>query len=486
MSIRTLGPLVKIQACLLVCGAFLVHSVPVAAQSSHYWGNQFGSESVLLNGTVIGSVTDMGAVYYNPARILRRASPAFAVSAKIYDWTSVRVEDGLGPGEDLARTTFGSAPGFLGGTFTLPFLEGHQFAYAMLSRNRDQVEYFVREQRSGDLYDFLPGEEDHFVGVVDLSTDFKEDWIGVAWAYPLSESWSVGATGFYFNRSAGRTVDLDLRGIAETLDAAALRVERSYNVSDQGLVAKLGVAWEGETVSWGLTATTPYWRVMGNGTVVYEYFQTGIPGDEGTGSTNALESTAQDDLPVDWKTPWSVGTGVGWTAGDWLFQGSVEYFSSVAAHDVLQADPVLGQSTGEPIDFTVTEERKSVFNGGVGVRWSPSETLSGFASVATNFSASPDTVVRFTRLEPTVSHTSLRMDFLLLGGGVSFKTRWADLTVGATWQGSSESARRLLDLPEEGEEPEEGDAELVIRQMRLMFGFSFPFSVPGTGEGEGG
>jgi hypothetical protein len=471
---------------LVALAVLIGYATPSAAQSSHYWGNQFGSESVLLNGTVIGSVTDIGAVYYNPARILRRASPAFAVSAKIYDWTSVRIENGLGAGNDLARTTFGSAPGFLGGTFTLPFLEGHQFAYAMLSRNRDQVEYSVREQRSGDLYDFLPGAEDHFVGVVDIRTDFKEDWIGVAWAYPLSEAWSVGATGFYFNRSAGRTLGLDLRGIAETLDAAALRVERAYNVGDQGLLAKVGVAWEGESVSWGLTATTPYWRMIGNGSLLYEHFQTGVPGDEGPTSANVLESTAQDDLTPDWRTPWSVGIGVGWTTGDWLLQSSVEYFSAVSAHRVLEADPVLGQSTGEPIEFTVSEERKSVFNGGLGVRWSPSESLSAFASAATNFSSAPDSVVRFTRLEPTVSHTSLRMDFLLLGGGVSVETRWADLTLGATWQGSSESIRRILNLPEEGEEPEGEEAKLLIRHMRLMFGFSIPFSIPGTDEGEGG
>jgi hypothetical protein len=226
--------------------------------------------------------------------------------------------------------------------------------------------------------------------------------------------------------------------------------------------------------------------MIGTGSVLSEYFRTGIPDDEGGMSGNLLESTAQDDLPVDWKTPWSVGTGLGWTVGDWVLQGSVEYFSAVSRHEILSADPVLGQSTGEPIEFAVYEERNAVFNGGVGVRWSPSETLSAFASVATNYSSAPDSVVRFTRLEPTTSHTALKMDFLLFGGGASFHTRWADLTVGATWQGSRESARRILNLPEEGEEPEGGDAELVVRQMRLMFGFSFPFTVPGTGEGDGG
>jgi hypothetical protein len=65
---------------------------------------------------------------------------------------------------------------------------------------------------------------------------------------------------------------------------------------------------------------------------------------------------------------------------------------------------------------------------------------------------------------------------LLLAGGLSFRTRWADLTIGATFQGSSESAQRLLNLPEEGDpEIESDEATIQINQWRFLFGFSFPF-----------
>ena len=474
----------SVRRCLL-CLPLLLGWPAGAAAQSHYWSNQFGNESVLLNGAVIGSVTDLGAVFYNPARLLYRTDPSFVVSAKLYDWTTVTVEDGLGESRDLKESNFGGAPGFLGGTFTLPFLEGHQFAYGLLTRDGSNVSYFLREQRSGDLFDFLPGTEDHFVGVVDLDVTSKDDWIGLAWAHPVSEHWSVGVTGFYFNRKLSRSSSLDLRGIGSSLDAAVLRADRAYEVSDQGLLAKVGVAWQNASLSWGLTATTPYWRLFGNGSIRYENFQSGLPTDVG-GATNVLEGTVQRDLPVDWKTPWSVGTGIGWTVGEWLIHASGEYFSAVGKHPVLQAEPVLGQSTGEPIDFSVVEERRAVLNGGVGARWTPSETLSAFLSVATNFSAAPDSIVRITRYEPTVSQTSLQMDFILVGAGASFHTRWADLTIGGNWQGSSESARRILNLPEEGDEPESDQAKLIIRQFRFVFGFSFPFGVPGVPDGGGG
>jgi hypothetical protein len=39
------------------------------AQSGHYWTNQYGTRSMLLSGSVIGGVEDLGAVFYNPARL---------------------------------------------------------------------------------------------------------------------------------------------------------------------------------------------------------------------------------------------------------------------------------------------------------------------------------------------------------------------------------------------------------------------------------
>jgi len=38
-------------------------------QDAHYWTDQYGSRSRLLGGAVIGSVDDLAAVYYNPARL---------------------------------------------------------------------------------------------------------------------------------------------------------------------------------------------------------------------------------------------------------------------------------------------------------------------------------------------------------------------------------------------------------------------------------
>ena len=47
----------------------LFNFTSLRGQDSHYWTQQYGTKSMLLSGSVIGGVEDLGAVYYNPARL---------------------------------------------------------------------------------------------------------------------------------------------------------------------------------------------------------------------------------------------------------------------------------------------------------------------------------------------------------------------------------------------------------------------------------
>ncbi|MDX1646516.1 MAG: hypothetical protein R3304_05180 [Longimicrobiales bacterium] len=448
--------------------------VPTAAGGplAHYWGDHFGNESVLLGGAVIGSVTDAAALFYNPARLPHEEDPSFVASARVYQWTSVRVRDGLGLGRDLRQTSFGGAPGFLVGTFSLSILANHQFAFGILTRHRAEMGFQLRDERSGDLFASLPGEED-FIGVVDLQTRYKDDWAGLGWAYELSDHLSVGATAFWYDRSFRRTALLDLVAVNQTREVEALEIERSYSVGDKGLVAKAGIAWRNASWSMGLTTTLPYWPLSRSGSIRYQNLAIGLVDTAGGPVDNIVESTVQRNRPTRWKTPWAVGTGVGWSSGPWQLHVSAEYFAGVPGHILLQSDStVVGQSTGAPIRYTVTEERDAVINGGIGVRWNASEHVSVFASAVTNRSAATGDVIDFTELQPVVSHTSQQMDFVLLGGGLSVRTPWADLAMGATWQGSSEPTPRVLSFP--SAEPADGPATLAVDEWRLLLGFSVP------------
>ena len=99
------------------------------AQGGHYWAENFGNKSMLLSGTVNASVSDLGAVYYNPGRLGQIENPAFIINAQVYEWETVKIEDGINEGVDLNQSKFGGVPSLLAGTFKLPFAENHHFAY---------------------------------------------------------------------------------------------------------------------------------------------------------------------------------------------------------------------------------------------------------------------------------------------------------------------------------------------------------------------
>ena len=91
------------------------------AQDAHYWTLQYGTRSTLLGGNVIGSVEDLGATYYNPARLALTSDLSFLLSAKVYQFDKVTVEDGAGEGVDARSSSFGGAPSLVAGTFKIGF-----------------------------------------------------------------------------------------------------------------------------------------------------------------------------------------------------------------------------------------------------------------------------------------------------------------------------------------------------------------------------
>ena len=78
-----------------------------------------------------------------------------------------------------------------------------------------------------------------------------------------------------------------------------------------------------------------------------------------------------------------------------------------------------------------------------------------------------------------VSHTTYDTDFVLVGGGVSARTRWADFTLGVSWQGGRDDLARAVTVPDGSTPNDPGDlgpddAIIHTDDFRFLAGFSIP------------
>ena len=466
----------------LIFGCVILVSVtapaPTSGQSGNHWTEQYGNRSMLLSGAVIGSVSDLGLVFYNPGRLSLVEKPAFVLTAKAYQWDRLRMEDGLGDGVDLEDENFGGAPSLAAGAFTVPFLKGHRFAYSFLTRKRTDTDLFLRTERSGEILQQIPGEE-FFAGTVDISSTLKEEWMGLTWSHALGENWGLGLSTVYYNLSRKAHLGLDLRALTEANEVVVLARTRGIRVQDHGLLWKAGLAGVYYPVSLGITVTSPHLSVLGSGRIQYEDLLSGLDTGGEQAVENGLVTSVQKDLPAASKSPWAVGAGVGVAWGRATLHLAGEWYSAVPKYVVTRAEPFEGQSTGDLTEYRVVEELKSVVNGAVGIEWQRSENLSVFASIATDRSAVPRVRSTFLELKDETSTTTVRMNFLQAAGGFVVSTSYFDLTLGASCAWASDKVSRPVDLPDGGDDPifENGEsAKYVASRWRFLLGFSFPFA----------
>ncbi|MEE9462768.1 MAG: hypothetical protein V3V53_13100, partial [Bacteroidales bacterium] len=148
------------------------------AQGGHYWTEQYGTRSILMSGSVIGGVEDLGTVFYNPGRLSLIENPAFLLSAKLYQLEKLTLLNALDDDNSLEKKTFGGVPGLVAGTFKLGFMPKHHFAYALLTRQRMDYSFMTRTNKEGDLMEDYPGEE-IFTGRLTLSSRSIDEWLSL-------------------------------------------------------------------------------------------------------------------------------------------------------------------------------------------------------------------------------------------------------------------------------------------------------------------
>jgi hypothetical protein len=449
------------------------------AQGGHYWAENFGNKSMLLSGTVNASVSDLGAVYYNPGRLGQIENPAFIINAQVYEWETVKIEDGINEGVDLNQSKFGGVPSLLAGTFKLPFAENHHFAYSFLTRQRNEVDFFVRVEDEGDIIESMPGNE-IFNGSLRYRTKFTEEWLGLTWSYPLNDKLSIGLSNFISVVSKSNGLYLNMNTLGEENNVATLNMNREYSYNNYGLIWKAGLAYKMSRLNFGVTITTPRINIYGKGSTLYENFLSGVDTTGNGQNDDVFVYDLQKDLEVTYRHPWAVGMGIGVQFKKAILHLSAEWFDKVPRYTIIETEPFVGQSTGDTLKFSLVEELNWVINFGLGLEYYLSEKVSLFASGATDFSAVTSNTNSFAEFENQVSNSVIEADFLQFGGGISIETRKVDITVGATYSGADEQFDRPIDFPSAEDNIgvfDSGETSRIrMRQWKFIIGFSFPFA----------
>ena len=451
----------------LVALAMLMGTTEAAAQDAQYWTNQYGTTGNLLGGAVVGSVVDLSAVFYNPGAVSLIEDPELIATSKVLEAVNVSV-DGTGDlNIELSDLTLGVAPGFFAGLVPLNALGKHVLGYSFLTRYKFDAE--LRTAGSGTA-DFVGDglEEDYFLEL-GFNSRLSESWGGVTWSYPLGRRFGIGVTTFVTVRShRSRSVVTGEAFQPAGPSGAVTLLDLGYKYNHYGVLWKGGVTYDWLGFSLGLTATTPRIKVFGSGETLVNRLILGQDPD-GDGIPDPLfVADVQDDLSVTYKSPWSLAGGASYSVGrNTTLHGTAEWYNDVPRYDVIQADPFVGQSTGDTLTIEVTQELGNVINFGVGVeqRFTPGFSLS--ASFRTDNSA----------LEPgkftDVSVASWNIYFLTVGS--SFSLGSGDFTLGLSYGFGSQDSSEFISNPPDDEiiEPLPDDARIKYSSMRLIIAFSF-------------
>ena len=451
---------------VLVAFALLIGTTEAAAQDAHYWTNQYGTTGNLLGGAVVGSVVDLSAVFYNPGAVGLIEDPELIATSKVFEAVNVSV-DGRGDLDiDLNDLTLGVAPGFFAGLVPLNALGKHTLGYSFLTRYKFDAELRAAGSGTADLVG--DGLEEDYFAELGFNSRLNESWGGVTWSYPLGRRFGIGVSTFVTIRSQRSRSRITGEAFEPTGPSGAVTLfDRGYKYNHYGILWKGGVTYDWLGFSLGLTVTTPRIKVYGSGESLVNRLILGQDPD-GDGTPDLLfVADVQSDLSVTYKSPWSLAGGASYSIGrNTTLHGAAEWYNDVPRYEVMQAEPFVGQSTGDTLALGVTQELGAVINFGAGVeqRFTPGFSLS--ASFRTDNSA----------LEPgqitDVSVASWNIYFITVGS--TFTLGGGEFTLGLAYGFGSEDPSRFVPVPpDEIIEPLPDDARIRYRSMRLIIAFSF-------------
>lgn len=448
----------------------VLSNAPLSAQDVNYWSHQYGAYSILLGGTVIGSVSDLASTYYNPGRLILSDTSTFLITANAYQLSTLRVEDAAGEDQDAVNSKVGVAPNLVAGNLPWQnFIRPSRMAYSVIQRYGSEFELIAR---NGGTIDALPGVggEELLAGELDYHFRVNDLWPGLTWSTLFGERIGFGLTQYFSIRSMRWDRRILYEGILEDGRTASAFQFNNFQYTLISALWKIGLSYEFTNRSnIGINITTPYLNLFGDGEVLFNETVTG--GDlTGDGQSNdVLIANQQVKQKARFNSSWAFGLGASFPiSNSGRLHLTAEYFAPVAAFDLLETQPFTGQTDGVSREHAVQTKADGVLNYGLGIEFAGKKKADFYASVTSDHSPAPEDVTESITAE-------LGINRIHFSGGSVLSFRKVDLNLGLVYSTGSRDVPELSEgfLPP-GWTVDAADVNRMMRSSRikLVFGIT--------------
>lgn len=418
------------------------------AQDNNYWTLQYGNQARLLGGAVIGSASDLSAVYYNPGRLALAERFELVIAGNVVEFTATDL-DAAGRERNSGKARFSLSPSLFAGELKFGFLGKGRLAYSFMARQYSELRLAAAFLEGGG------GGGNFTADVVKLDHRLAEYWAGFSYATRVGDDIGVGVSMYVTPRSHRTSVDVQEAFLAAGMPAVGYR-SVGYEYSHWGLLWKLGGSTRLGDWDVGLTVTTPRIKLYGKGDV-YDA-RAGI--DRSDPDVDLIDIHVVPDLAARYKSPWSIAAGASRTFGANSIHAGAEWFAPISEYTVLDAPPQAPQYGGvQPESADLVGGSGHVINFAVGFQRRENDKLRWYASMHSDYAAERPEGTNLSFTDWNLWH---------VGGGASFTIGTTDVTLGAIYATGSKAIAGQF----------ENVVQSRLHRVTLILGFNLPFGSP--------
>ena len=392
-----------LQTVMILIVSIFGNEFLVKAQDDHYWSQQYGAESTLLGGAMVGGANDNSVVYYNPGALAFITNPSLSIDANVYRMDKTLISDGAGNGLNLNSAQISIYPQIISGMVKLLKNDRFRFSYTLLTRNHNNIlmnTRYTSEASQNDPDNPIPSATT-FVGAFDYVNQLDEQWLGIGAGYSVSDKLGIGAT--IFGTYRGQTYQLtnyvrEVNYIDPYYVFGTETNDEAVKYTSVGLLAKFGLSYMSGRWKCGFTVTTPSIGLYGSGSIQRENSNIVVSENPVDMKDNFMIMDSKSDSRATYKHPLSIAAGIDYKSEKTRFVISAEYFSRIDTYHLLkpESEPFvyptsyLDSASIKPlIDSYLHVENASrpVLNAGIGFSQLVSKQLTLLLGAYTDFSS---------------------------------------------------------------------------------------------------